>query len=299
MIGTNTGSAAYSYASQAYALAEAGTNIGSLAYTVATALGDKYVRTTRFASIGAGTGGTVTLPANATVVLDDFGGGVDAVVTTIVATRPTFSHAFTLTGDIVTTSFDAGGNYTFSGAPSAYPVALVYRVRQKLSEFSTSTDIIGDYDVEGINSVQGTANQVYVNGSLGAQYGALTLSTPQNIAQSSSVTFGSVYVSGSLFTPMAGVTEAALGHIHFALTSGTVPRQQGCLRWDANDATLELDLAGTSVTLQVGQETLLYARNNTGTPILNGKAVYISGATGDVPNRQGDGARARGIDVSG
>lgn len=149
MIGTNTGSAAYSYAAQAYALAEDGTNIGSLAYTVATALGDKYVRTTRFASIGAGTGGAVTLPPNAVVVLDDFGGGIDAVVSTIAAARPTFSHAVTVTGAIVTTSFDAAGNYSFSGAPSAYPVALVYRVRQKLSEFdSTSTDIIGSYDLE-------------------------------------------------------------------------------------------------------------------------------------------------------
>jgi len=149
VIGTNTGSAAYSYGSAAYALAVAGTNIGSLAYTVAISLGDKYVRTTRFASIGAGTGGTVTLPSNSTVVLDDFGGGVDAVITTIDAGRPTFSHAFTVAGDIVTTSFDAGGNYSFSAAPSAYPVALVYRVRQKLSELdSTATDIIGSYDLE-------------------------------------------------------------------------------------------------------------------------------------------------------
>lgn len=179
MIGTNTGSAAYSYGSAAYALAVAGTNIGSLAYTVATALGDKYVRTTRFASIGAGTSGAVALPPNSTVVLDDFGGGVDAVVTTISAGRPTFSHAFTAAGDMVTTSFDAGGNYTLSGAPSAYPVALVYRVRQKLSDFdSTSSDIIGDYDVEGINSIQGTVDQVYVNGSVTPQYGAIKLTTP-------------------------------------------------------------------------------------------------------------------------
>lgn len=155
VIGTNTGSAAYSYASQAYALAAAGTNIGSLAYTVATSLGDKYVRTTRFASIGAGTGGAVTLPANSAVVLDDFGGGVDAVVSTLEAGRPTFTHAYTSTGNIVTTSFDAAGNYSLSGAPSAYPVALIYRVRQKLSEFdSTSTDIIGSYDLEDATAFQ-------------------------------------------------------------------------------------------------------------------------------------------------
>lgn len=269
----------------AYQIAVAGTTIGSLAYTVATALGDKYVRTTRFASIGAGTSGTVTLPANSTVVLDDFGGGVDAVITTISAGRPTFSHAFTAAGDLVTTSFDAGGNYTLSGAPSAYPVALVYRVRQKLSEFdSTSSDIIGDYDVEGINSVQGSVNQVYINGSTTPQYGNAVFSLPQAIATTSAVSFGSVFASGSATTPLLNVTHANINHIHFDLAAGTVPRQEGCLRWDANDATLEVDLAGTAVTLQIGQETLLYGRNATGSPILNGKVVYVSGATGDVPN---------------
>ena len=339
--GTNAAAVAQSTADAAYTLAEAGTDIGSLAYTVATALGDKYVRTTRFASIGAGTGGTVTLPPNSTVVLDDFGGGVDAVISTISAGYPTFQHAFTAAGALVTTSFDGAGNYTLSGAPSAYPVAIVYRVRQRLSEFdSTSTDIIGSYDLEGVESVQGTVNQVYVNGSLGAQYGVLTLGTPQDIAPTSSptfvnltltgsvsvaagnvtavvgtqdqvlangafgvnttgtvtlttpqsiaptsaVTFGSVYASGTLTSPYARISEAAdLNHIHFDLNAGTVARQTGCLRWNANDATLDLDMVGTSVTLQVGQETLLYARNNSGADILNGKAVYISGATGDVP----------------
>lgn len=323
-----------------YQIAVAGTTIGSLAYTVATALGDKYVRTTRFASIGAGTSGTVTLPANSTVVLDDFGGGVDAVITTISAGRPTFSHAFTAAGDLVTTSFDAGGNYTLSGAPSAYPVALVYRVRQKLSDFdSTSSDIIGDYDVEGLDSIQGTANQVYVNGSLTPQFGVavlstpqdiaptssptfanltitgsvsvaagnveaivgtqnqvlangafavnttgtVTLTTPQNIAPTSAVTFGSVFASGSAFTPLLGATEIGVGHVHFALTSGTVARQTGCLRWNNTDNTLDLDMTGTSVTLQIGQEILLYARNNSGVAINNGQVVYVSGAISDTP----------------
>ena len=147
--GTNAAATAQSTANSAYALAEAGTNIGSLAYTVATALGDRYVRTTRFASIGAGTSGTAALPADATAVLDDFGGGVDAVITTIVASRPSFTHAYTAAGAVVTTSFAANGAYALSGIPSAYPVALVYRVRQKLSQYdSTSADIIGDYDVE-------------------------------------------------------------------------------------------------------------------------------------------------------
>lgn len=138
----STASTALSTGSAAYVLAQTGTNL-------AIALGDKYVRTTRFNSIGAGTSGAASLPANSIVVLDDFGGATDAVISTITSGRPTFAHAFTTTGAIVTTTFDAAGNYAFSGTPSAYPVALVFRVRQKLSEFdSTSTDIVGAYDLE-------------------------------------------------------------------------------------------------------------------------------------------------------
>ena len=207
-VGTNTGTAAYQLAQtgsniayDAYAIAVTGTNIGSLAYGLATSIGNKYVRTTRFASIGSTTG-TVALPPNSTVVLDDFGGGVDAVITTISAGYPTFSHAFTAAGDIVTTSFDAGGNYTLSGAPSAYPVALIYRVRQTLSDFdSTSGDIIGDYDVESIDAIIGTPNQVYVNGSTSVQFGSVTLSLPQDIAPTSMPTFAGLTSTGSVYSP--------------------------------------------------------------------------------------------------
>jgi hypothetical protein len=207
-IGTNTGTAAYSLAQtgsniayDAYAIAVTGTNIGSLAYGLATSIGNKYVRTTRFASTGSTTG-AVALPPNSTVVLDDFGGGVDAVITTISAGYPTFSHAFTAAGDIVTTSFDAGGNYTLSGAPSAYPVALIYRVRQTLSDFdSTSGDIIGDYDVESIDAIIGTPNQVYVNGSTSVQFGSVTLSLPQDIAPTSTPTFAGLTSTGSVYSP--------------------------------------------------------------------------------------------------
>jgi len=277
-IGTNTGTAAYQLAQtgsnvayDAYAIAVTGTTIGSLAYGLATSLGNKYVRTTRFASIGAGTSGAVTLPANSTVVLDDFGGGVDAVITTISAGYPTFSHAFTAAGDIVTTSFDAGGNYTLSGAPSAYPVALIYRVRQTLSDFdSTSTDIIGDYDVESVDGVVGTPNQVYANGSTSPQFGIVTLSLPQDIGTNSSPTFNVVTATGSVYSPnIEQTTQVAYSGSNVA--------------W----AAWELAQMGT----QAGAGTDTYARSvadaawalaqigtNTGTAALDAAATALSTA---------------------
>lgn len=115
-----------------------------------TTIGGKNVRTTRFVSIGAGTSGTASLPSNSTVVLDDFGGTVDAVVLQISGGKPLKAPALTALGSVVAATFDAGGNWTFNAAPATYPVALVYRVQQtELNFSSTDADIWGDAEAFG------------------------------------------------------------------------------------------------------------------------------------------------------
>lgn len=124
--------------------ASVGADAAGTAQTLVNTLGDKYVRTTRFASIGTGTSGAVTLPALSEVVLDDFGGTVDAVVSTISVGKPTFQAATTASGEIIATTFDGLGNWVLTGTPAAYPVAIVYRVRQQFANLdSASTSIIG------------------------------------------------------------------------------------------------------------------------------------------------------------
>lgn len=119
-----------------------------------TLLRGKYVRTTRFASIGASTSGTITLPASSEVVLDDFGGTTDAIVAQISGGRPTLQPALTASGEIVATSFNSSGDWVLTGTPSAYPVAIIYRVRQTFENFdSTSSDICGIADYEGTTTL--------------------------------------------------------------------------------------------------------------------------------------------------
>lgn len=131
------------------------TDVGADAAGTAQALfdtvGDKYVRTTRFENIVSGTSGTVTLPANSEIVLDDFGGTTDAVVAQVSGGKPTLQSAKTASGEIVATSFNSLGDWSFTGTPSSYPVAILYRVRQKLSEFdSTASNIYGSSNVEQV-----------------------------------------------------------------------------------------------------------------------------------------------------
>lgn len=112
-----------------------------------TTLENKYVITTRFAEISAGTSGSVSLPANSTVRLDDFGGTVDAIIAQMSGGKPTNDNAYTSSGVLITTTFDASGNYVLSGTPSAYPVAIIYRVTTKLVDFNSSdSSIVGDVE---------------------------------------------------------------------------------------------------------------------------------------------------------
>lgn len=91
-------------------------------------LEDNEYKVTYWASVSTNSG-AVTKPTGSTIILDSFMSGVDAVVETIVNGQPSGLSPVTAGGAYVTvSSFDAAGNYTLSGTPSATPVALLYIV---------------------------------------------------------------------------------------------------------------------------------------------------------------------------
>lgn len=57
-------------------------------------------------------------------------------------------------------------------------------------------------------------------------------------------------------------------------------QEEGRLQWNIEDGTLEYGLPGGVVNLQIGQEMVQRVRNTTGSTILNGTPVYISGSSG-------------------
>ena len=129
-----------------------------------TTVENTYVRVTRFASVSNNTG-TVSIPASNTVVLDDFGGALDAVVSTLASGRPTFESPRTAGGDIVSTTFNASGDYVLSGTPSATPAAIIYRTRVQFKNFNASdADIVGEYNLEPEhNALQGLNSGDYLH----------------------------------------------------------------------------------------------------------------------------------------
>lgn len=88
-----------------------------------------------FQSISAATG-TITKPTNSTILLDQFYEGGDAIVETLINGQPSEQSPVTAGGAVVSvSSFDTSGNYTLSGTPSSYPVALVYILKIKAEDY--------------------------------------------------------------------------------------------------------------------------------------------------------------------
>lgn len=71
-----------------------------------------------------------------------------------------------------------------------------------------------------------------------------------------------------------------LDYAKFDTTYAGGSTQPGMIAWNDTDGTLEFQLKGGNVTLQIGQEQVVRVRNNTGSTLTNGKAVYITGSDG-------------------
>lgn len=69
--------------------------------------------------------------------------------------------------------------------------------------------------------------------------------------------------------------------IDFSLTPASTP-VEGRLSWNSTEETLDLGQKN-GVVLQIGQEMNTKVKNNTGSTILNGKAVYMNGRDGMTP----------------
>jgi len=118
-----------------------------------TGLEDTYVKALWFEQIEAGTTGMVALPTGATIDLDEWPSGVDALASTIEGGLPTFEQPSTSLWLPITATMDSLGNWTFSGTPSAYPVAVVYVYKVKLSQLDITKTLGGVEVVQDVTEV--------------------------------------------------------------------------------------------------------------------------------------------------
>lgn len=95
------------------------------------------------------------------------------------------------------------------------------------------------------------------------------------------VTTNYVPYTGATDSVRLGENQIRAGQVAFDL-SPTGSQVISGMYWDATNNTISVPLT-TDVNLQIGQESLVRARNNTGSTVTNGSVVYISGAQGNNP----------------
>jgi hypothetical protein len=92
----------------------------------------------------------------------------------------------------------------------------------------------------------------------------------------------------SLFAPIdnptfTGTVNTSATGIDF---NPEVEGNGGELSWNDQEKTLNLTTGSDNVTVQVGQEVILYVRNNSGVQLVDGQVVGISGSQGNNPTIQ-------------
>lgn len=125
----------------------------------------------------------------------------------------------------------------------------------------------------GVTSITGTANQVLANGTFGSPIaGAVTLTTPQDIALTSSPQFNNIHLSGgTILTPgndeLLGLFTSALPVNYFFMSASDTGDSiaMGALGSDAN---IDVDYAAKGT----GQHGL-FSQNNTPLVIYSGTAT--------------------------
>jgi len=80
---------------------------------------------------------------------------------------------------------------------------------------------------------------------------------------------------------LSGGNAENIGYVDFDTTYVPGTHTTGRFYWDDANKTVALDMFGSDVRLQLGQEQHLYVRNVSGVTINNGDAVRITGASGN------------------
>ena len=116
-----------------------------------------------------------------------------------------------------------------------------------------------------------TETRAHFTGGTGVTITDGTVEIGQIVDSTSDVIFGKVTVD-----------SANVGGINFNATPGTYSSVSGALYWDSDPQkglsfTPTTDEGNSEVTINIGQESLIYVHNQTGETVSNGDIVYVSG----------------------
>lgn len=193
-----------------------------------------------FTTISAATG-TITKPTNSTILLDQFYEGGDAIVETLVNGQPSGQSPLTAGGAVVSvSSFDTNGNFTLSGTPSAFDVALVYILKIKAEDYQNLTiaNIMAMDDTSERNNIDQYAVTSGTDTYTATQTPALTA---YNLGAQITLNFGNVNTGASTINMNGLGAKSIITPDGAALTGGEL---QGIMTLVYNGTSFQI-LGGT------------------------------------------------------
>lgn len=136
----------------------------------------------------------------------------------------------------------------------------------------------GPQGEQGIQGVAGPTGPQGIQGETGPMGPQGPAGDVGDISAASPATYDTL-------THVIGVDQDGFDHISnldYAQfdTTTTAAGAPGRLMWNDTDGTLEFQLKGGNVTLQIGQEQVIRVKNSTGSLIANGSVVYIESSDG-------------------
>jgi hypothetical protein len=196
-----------------------------------------------------GTSGTITKPTGSTILLNQIAGGADALVCKLNSgpTGEAVTDSSLTIVDIAT--FNSSGDFTLTGTPSDYPIALIYWIKIPLSSYGNlDTDFIieenmlygldaetGHYDPvftieSNLDSISGTdfhyfrlGNEVYVRGAVDIDPTAtastafsMTMPFASNFSAATQAHGFAIGNATSTGTKLIGAAETTLDEIRFS-----------------------------------------------------------------------------------
>ena len=229
--------------------------------------------------------------ANTTAV----GGNIDRLIFGTIGgnVASTFNEVVANAGDLSATSgtaniFNVRSRMTY-GSATTQSLTHVRINPSNQSSVATTNTIRGVYysftdtsgNFGGSNIAWENTNGDIIHGNLsGASTQMVTADTNGKL----SVTALPVPYTGAIGNVNLGEYGITTGYAQFDTTPTTYTPAVGNLGWSTTENTLEFQLTGGNVTLQIGQEQVVYVKNVDSAPIVDGEAVYIFGASGDRPS---------------
>jgi hypothetical protein len=186
-------------------------------------------------------------------------------VSAITLTTTGTSGAATLTNDTLNIPQYAGATYTAGN-----------RIGLNVDTFYLDTAGLFDYNFNAPSNLK-LPTTAAVNSELANYVSAVRLADTAAAIRAAYVPY-----TGATTNVDLGTHNILPNAIQFDLTPTGTLTGIGTMYWDATNETVSIPL-NNEVTLQVGQELHIRARNNTGVAITNGHAVYINDAQGNNP----------------